>query len=96
MTTDDKITLSNLGTGHKGLKSRMQGGRAFVGRMAALGFTPGATVNVVRNSGHGPVIVDILDTQIALGRGQAYKVHVRQQGDTAPRQGRWGQREGSA
>jgi ferrous iron transport protein A len=45
--------------------------------MAALGFTPGVTVQVVRNHGHGPIIVSLLDTQIALGRGQARRVLLR-------------------
>jgi ferrous iron transport protein A len=55
----------------------LEGGSGFVGRLAALGFTPGAEVAVVRNSGRGPVIVSVLDTQIALGRGQADRVLVR-------------------
>ena len=48
--------------------------------MAALGFNPGATIDVVRNDGFGPSIVSILDTQIALGRGQASKIYVRREG----------------
>ena len=59
---------------------QLSGGHGFVGRMAALGFTPGVTVQVVRNHGHGPIIVSLLDTQIALGRGQARRVRVRRKG----------------
>ncbi|MBC7240186.1 MAG: ferrous iron transport protein A, partial [Chloroflexi bacterium] len=46
----------------------------------ALGFTPGAEVTMVRNPGRGPVIVSVLDTSVALGRGQASRVHVRPKG----------------
>jgi len=55
----------------------LAGGRGFVGRLAALGFTPGAEVTMVQNFGRGPVIVLVRDTRIALGRGEARKVLIR-------------------
>ncbi|HHX65745.1 MAG TPA: ferrous iron transport protein A [Chloroflexi bacterium] len=70
------ISLSELGAGEEGTVIQLHGGNGFVGRMAALGFTPGTTVRVVRNPGHGALIVSLLDTQIALGRGQAMHVLV--------------------
>ena len=81
MATNDSVPLSHLKAGESGVVLRLMGGRGFVGRMAALGFTPGAKLTVARNSGRGPIIVDVLDTQIALGRGQANRVYVRQRGD---------------
>ncbi len=81
METNDSVPLPHLEAGESGVVLRLRGGKGFVGRMAALGFTPGATLRVARNSGRGPIIVDVLDTQIALGRGQANRVHVRQRGD---------------
>jgi len=51
--------------------------RGFVSRLAALGFTPGTEVKMIQNFGHGPIIVLIRDTHIALGRGEAMKVLVR-------------------
>ena len=71
------VPLSDLSTGEEGTVVDIQGGAGFVGRMAALGFTLGATVHVKRNPGRGSMIVNVLHTQIALGRGQAYKVLVR-------------------
>ena len=80
MNSNDVIALSDLETGGRGTVVRLEGGRGFLGRMAALGFNPGATIEVVRNDGFGPLIVSILDTQIALGRGQACKIYVRREG----------------
>ena len=77
MRTDNVIPLSNLLPGETGLVQDLAGGRGFVGRLAALGFTPGAEVTMVQNFGRGPVIVLVRDTRIALGRGEARKVLIR-------------------
>jgi ferrous iron transport protein A len=45
-------------------------------RLAGLGLTVGAMVEVLQNYGRGPLIVAVRDTRIALGRGQADKVLV--------------------
>jgi ferrous iron transport protein A len=44
--------------------------------MATLGFTIGVSVTVVQNYRHGPMIVQVRDTRVALGRGEARKVLV--------------------
>lgn len=72
--------LADLAVGQSGTVMALVGGHGFVGRMAALGFTPGAEVSVVRNSGRGPLIVAVLDTHIALGRRQAMQVYIRANG----------------
>ncbi|HIC93142.1 MAG TPA: ferrous iron transport protein A [Anaerolineae bacterium] len=77
MATNNVIPLSNLLPGETGVVQDLAGGRGFVGRLAALGFTPGARVTMVQNFGHGPIIVLVRDTRIALGRGEARKVLVR-------------------
>jgi ferrous iron transport protein A len=41
-----------------------------------MGFTSGAEVTVIQNPGFGPVIVNVRDSRIALGRGEANKVIV--------------------
>jgi len=54
----------------------LQGGHTFVSRLACLGFTPGARLRVIQNSGHGPVLVALRDTRVALGRGEASRILV--------------------
>lgn len=71
------VPLADLRPGQSGTVLTLNGGPGFVGRMAALGFTPGVEVKMVRNPGRGPLIVSVLDTHIALGRGQAGRVQVR-------------------
>ncbi|MBC7314977.1 MAG: ferrous iron transport protein A [Chloroflexi bacterium] len=77
---DNIVSLADLLPGQRGTVLGLSGGPGFVGRMAALGFTPGAEVTMVRNPGRGPVIVSVLDTSVALGRGQASRVRVRPKG----------------
>ncbi|MBN2004453.1 MAG: ferrous iron transport protein A [Anaerolineae bacterium] len=70
------IPLNTLLQGQSGLIGNLDGGRRFVSRLAALGFTPGAAITMMRNYGHGPVIVAVRGAQIALGRGEASHVLV--------------------
>jgi len=71
------VALCQLRPNEEGTVVTLDGGYGFVSRLTALGFTPGATVSMVRNHGHGPLIVSLLDTQIALGRGEASRVQVK-------------------
>lgn len=59
---------------------RMTGGHHFLSRLASLGFTPGARLKVLQNYGHGPIIVSVRDTRVALGRGEAEKIFVARRG----------------
>jgi ferrous iron transport protein A len=73
-------SLIRLGALKKGERATIEGfeaGHSLVSRLAALGFTPGAEVEMIQNFGQGPVIVGVRDTRIALGRGEAAKVLVR-------------------
>ncbi len=71
------VPLESLSPGEVGLVCALEGGHRFVSRLAALGFTPGASVRVVRNYGAGPIIVSIRGAQIALGRGEAGRIKVQ-------------------
>ena len=68
--------LCDLPVGARGIVRQLHGGRNFCARIAALGFTCGAEVAIVKNYGHGPIIAAVRDTQVALGRFEACKIHV--------------------
>jgi ferrous iron transport protein A len=72
----DMVPLSALHPGEEATIVNLAGCAGCAGRLAALGFTPGARLRVMRNSGRGPILVSLLDTQIALGRGQAMGIQV--------------------
>jgi len=50
------------------------GGKALAGRLAAMGLIVGSRLEVLQNLPHGPVLIRVRDTRIALGRGEAIKV----------------------
>lgn len=53
----------------------IRGGEKLTHRLTALGLTPGVSLSVVQDSG-GPLLLSVLDSRIALGRGMAQKVMV--------------------
>ncbi len=56
----------------------VRGGRGLKRRMADMGLGPGAHIEVVSDSASsGPVIVKVLDTRIAIGRGMSRHIVVR-------------------
>jgi len=73
------VPLTQLRADEEGAVAELDGGAGLVSRLATLGFTPGAPVTMVQNYAHGPLIVRVRDTRIALGRGQAAKIHVHRQ-----------------
>jgi len=68
--------IGDLPMGGHGVVHLLRGGEEFTHRMVALGITLGAEVTVVQNYGHGPILVTVRDTRVALGQGEALKVLV--------------------
>jgi Fe2+ transport system protein FeoA len=73
----DASALSTLPAGQHAIIDSLQGEHGFRSRVANLGFTTGATVTVVQNYGHGPMLVALRGTLVALGRAEAAHVLVR-------------------
>jgi ferrous iron transport protein A len=70
------IRLSDLDADEKGVVIALQNGRAVNNRLVSLGFTPGVMIEMTQNYGHGPLIVTVRGTGVALGRGEASKIVV--------------------
>ena len=76
--SDGTIPLDSLPVGRQATIEAVEGGCGVVNRLASMGFIPGQRVDMVQNFGVGPVIVVVQGTRIALGRGEARRVWVRQ------------------
>ncbi len=75
--TDTLLSLADLQAGQRATVREFRAGRAVESRLASLGLTPGAALEVVQNYGRGPLIVSVRGTRIALGRGEAAKILVK-------------------
>jgi ferrous iron transport protein A len=71
-------SLDKVPAGKRMLVRQLRGGKEFVNRMAALGFTVGAEVQMVQNYGRGPLITLVRGVRVALGRGEALKVIIEE------------------
>ncbi|MGQ9683720.1 MAG: iron dependent repressor, metal binding and dimerization domain protein [Anaerolineae bacterium] len=80
-SSQDAVPLAELAPGERASLSHFAAGRGLVGRCLSLGFTPGAALQMVHNAHHGPVIVLVRDTRVALGRKEAQRIFVLRQGD---------------
>lgn len=68
--------LSTVSAGRSVLLRRIRAGQDMEARLSALGFVPGATVEVHRNGCHGPLVVQVKGSRVMLGRGMAEKIAV--------------------
>ena len=74
------VALVALPTGACGTVAALNGGTAFVGRLAGMGITVGADVRVLQNTGQGPLLIHVRETRLAIGRGEALRVLIRASG----------------
>lgn len=66
--------LLEMRVGESGFIERIEGGSGLVNRLERIGIRPGVCVRKV--SDVGPVVVEIANTKVAIGRGMASKVIV--------------------
>ncbi|MEO0092091.1 MAG: FeoA family protein [candidate division WOR-3 bacterium] len=75
------MPLTQLESGETGIVTEIKGGPGLIRRLDALGISPG--MKIVKVSAmilHGPVIVRIKNTELALGFGMANKILVKKDG----------------
>ena len=70
------MPLSLVLPGEQVVIDRLVGGRQVQKRLADMGLTPGTTIEVIKASGPGPIIVAFRGSRLALGRGLSQKVLV--------------------
>ncbi len=70
------MILADLKPDETGTVLEMDMNKAVTNRLVAMGFTPGVLVTMVQNYGHGPMIVLVRETRVALGRGEARHIRI--------------------
>lgn len=71
------VPLAELKPGEHGTLLQFGPGRGIVGRLTSLGFTPGVEIEMTQNYGHGPLVVTVRSTRVALGRREAGSILVQ-------------------
>lgn len=77
MATGPVQYLAELNSGETAFFLSFNAGREATGRLTSLGFTPGAQLLMTQNYGHGPLVVTIRGTRVALGREEARKILIQ-------------------
>jgi len=71
------LSLGMLQDGDVAIVVDVRGGHGMRRRMADMGMATGARIEVVSDTASsGPVIVKVLDTRIAIGRGMSRRIMV--------------------
>jgi ferrous iron transport protein A len=76
-SVDSLLVLSNLISGEKAVIHQVSLGKTSSNRLLSLGFTPGVEILMLQNYGQGPLVVNVRGTRVALGRGEAAKIHIK-------------------
>lgn len=72
------MPITKLESGESGIIKEIIGGRGVMNRLNSLGIIPGKRITKVSAMFmHGPVVVCIGNTQLALGYGMASKIIVK-------------------
>jgi Fe2+ transport system protein FeoA len=69
----DLFPLTSFKEGEEGIVHSILGGRGITSRLAAMGVASGIKIRILRNIG-GPVVVQVNETRIAIGKGQACRI----------------------
>lgn len=72
-------TLNLLKSGEKAVVRGLIGDAHFISRASAMGFTSDTPLTMLQNSGRGPVLVYLNDTQIAIGRSEIANIQIRKE-----------------
>lgn len=70
-------TLNQLKNGETAVVTSISGGRRFITRASAIGFTPDTPVTMILNSRLVPILVFVRNSQIAIGRREAAKIFIK-------------------
>ena len=73
-----RMPLMMLPEGAQATVIEVHGGRGLCRRLAEMGFNVGDKVRMIKNHRPGPVIVEVKDSRVALGRGVTMRIIVEE------------------
>ncbi len=76
MEDGSAMYLNKASSGQQAKLVSIEAGRGLTHRLAELGLTPGVDIAVVQAERHGPILISVRGSRIALGRGMAHKLKI--------------------
>lgn len=70
------MVLSYIESGNEVILKDIRGGRRLRSRLFSMGLLPGTRVRVLNPGGHGPVMLRVRDSNLAICRKMAEKITV--------------------
>ena len=58
----------------------LEGGQAFREKIYSMGLNPGVKFKILLNPGYGPIQLEVRRTKLAIGRGMAHRIKIRENG----------------
>jgi len=59
--------------------SKVEGGIHLRRRLTDLGFVPNASIKIIKNSYFGPLVVELKNSRLAIGRGEAQNIFITEE-----------------
>jgi len=77
MPNGNRITMTQMHPGQRGVVKEIQGGSGLIDRLNALGIIPGKTITKISAMlARGPVTIEVDRVQVAIGFGMANKIMI--------------------
>lgn len=73
-----EITLDKLNDNREAVVVDINGGRTLFSKLSSMGIHPGEKLKKISSFNNGPVIVEVKSTKVAIGRGMASRIIVKE------------------
>ncbi len=70
------MVLTGINAGENVVLIDIEGGRGIKSKLYSMGLVPGAKLTVLNQNVAGPIMIDLKNSRLALGRGIAQKIIV--------------------
>ncbi len=78
ISAGNELYLSEARIGKAYTMIGLMGGQAFREKIYSMGLNPGVKFKILINSGHGPIELEVRQTKLAIGRGMARKIKIKE------------------
>jgi ferrous iron transport protein A len=72
------LCLSDARVGKSYTMLGLAGGSRFQEKIYSMGLNPGVKFKILLNSGHGPIELEVRQTKLAIGRGMARRIRIKE------------------